>query len=230
MSTPSAENAQEMFKSLLRDKVAPMLRAHGWKGSGPNYNRSSDPYSTSINFQKNRYNTKDEVEFTVNLAVLHDGVIGDLQMAQKMAREQWGRDTIVVPTWGIWRARLGDLLPMQRYWWRLLTGRSPERTTKDVLSAFSDFALPAVNRQLERPRIEPSFIIERRGSLVGEHRLANGDIRWHNVGGERLYPVDALLDFVDREYVFSERAPVPNIPVELHMRFGLLNGPTVGFP
>jgi hypothetical protein len=193
-----------------------MLRVKGWKGSGQDYKYASGLYRASINFQKNRYNTKDEVEFTVNLAVWNDGARDEFNTAHKLALENWGRDAIVIPTWGTWHARIGHLLPIQAdKWWRLLTGRSPERTTTEILSAFSNFALPALTKQMEKPRIEPAFVIERRGSRSGERIMSNGDRSFNNVGGERLYPVDDLIDVVDHEGIFRTGTSAPNIPIEL---------------
>jgi hypothetical protein len=68
----------------------------------------------------------------------------------------------------------------------------------------------------EKPRVEPSAIIERRGQVTGQHFLPDGDIRSHNVGGERLYPTDALLDLVDRTYIPPGREPTPQIPVDIN--------------
>ena len=215
MESALVENAQAMFQSVLRDQVAPVLRAHGWKGSGREYKRASDLYRAFINFQKSVHNTKDEVEFTVNLGVLNDDAIAERSAAWGEAIEQWGRDVIAIPTWGSWVTRIGFLLPTRRdKWWRLVTGKSPEKIATEVVNALTDYALPAVEQQMNKPRVEPGFVIERRGRLCGSNILANGDIRWHNVGGGRIYPTDALLDAVDREYspvpvVWKPLSPIP---------------------
>src|ERR1700689_1536492 len=114
-------NAQQMYNSMLRNDVAPMLRSHGWKGSGKDYKRSSELYRAFINFQKNRWNTKDEVEFTVNVGVLSDEALAECDAARLEARERWGRDIVAIPTWGQWSTRIGHLLPSQGdKWWRIL--------------------------------------------------------------------------------------------------------------
>ena len=174
---------------MLRDEIGPMLRSNGWKGSGKNYSRSSELYRAFIIFQKNRWNTKDEVKFTADLGVLSDEAIAERQAEHLEARQRWGPDVVVIPTWGQWSTRLGHLLPppKDRQWWRLLTGRPPERTVGEVLDAISTYGLPVIERQMERPSVQPSAVIERPGELTGRHFMPNGDIRWHNVGGERLY-------------------------------------------
>jgi hypothetical protein len=205
-----------MYNSLLRDRVAPMLRSNGWKGSGKDYRRASELYRAGINFQKSRWNSKDEVEFTVNLWVLSDEAMAERSVATIEARHRWGSDIVVIPTWGGWSIRIGWLLPPKTdYWWRLNTGTSPERTQSEVLEALSDYALPAIDRQMEKPRVEPAAIIERPGQLTGHQYLPNGDIRHHNVGGQRLYPTDALLDVVHREVDLPERRNPLEVQVDL---------------
>ena len=187
MPSPPAENAQVMFKSVLRDQIAPMLRSRGWKGSGRDFKRTSDLYRAFINFQKSVHNTKDEVEFTVNLGVLNDEAIAERSAAWKRAIEEWGRDVVVIPTWGSWSARIGFLFPTPSdKWWRLVTGRAPDKVVSEVSNAFTEYALPAIERQMDKPRVEPSFIIETRGQLCGQHTTDAGEMRWHNVGGERI--------------------------------------------
>jgi Domain of unknown function (DUF4304) len=215
---PLGGNAQEMFNSILRNEIAPMLRAHGWKGSGKHYKCASDPYRAFIEFEKSVDDTKDEVAFTANLGVLNDDAIAERLQAWERAREQWGHDVVVIPTWGEWETRIGFLLPIRSdKWWWLLTGRSPDRKVAELREAFSEFALPVMETQMKKSRVEPSFIVETRGRPLGPHVLEDGNIRWHNVGGERLYPVDTLLDAVDREY-FPPLGPAPpEVPVDFNV-------------
>ena len=216
---PIEGSAQDLFKSMLRLEIAPMLRTQGWKGSGKDFKRSSDLYRAYINFQKSQHNTRDEVSFTVNLGVLNEEANAEQQAARRDLREKWGSDAVLLPTWGSWSRRLGHLLPIGRdKWWRLLSGKSPEQTMADVRDALINVALPTIQSQMNKPRVEPSFIIESKGSRCGQHDLPSGDRRWYNVGGRRLFPLDSLLDAVDREFELVEpmRKMPTRIPIDFH--------------
>jgi hypothetical protein len=63
------ESAQEVFKRLLRDAVAPELRRQGLKGSGAAYVLPDTAFWAQVGFQKSTSNNSDFVKFTINLKV-----------------------------------------------------------------------------------------------------------------------------------------------------------------
>jgi Domain of unknown function (DUF4304) len=75
-------SAQEAFKQMLRDHVAPALRTLGLKGSGAAYSIPSESHWALIGFQGSRANTSARMKFTVNCKVVRKGV---------WAAEQWKR-------------------------------------------------------------------------------------------------------------------------------------------
>jgi hypothetical protein len=63
-------SAQETYKAMLRDHVAPALRELGLTGSGSTYRLPDDHYWAQVGFQGSRYDEPREVAFTVNLSVV----------------------------------------------------------------------------------------------------------------------------------------------------------------
>src|SRR6266508_1633339 len=62
--------AQESFKQMLRDHVAPALREMGFRGSGQNFSLRSDSHWALLDFQKSQWSSEDKIAFTVNLPVV----------------------------------------------------------------------------------------------------------------------------------------------------------------
>jgi hypothetical protein len=63
-----AETAQETFNRLLKDVVAPTLRAAGLKGSGTSYVLPDQEWWAQVGFQKSTSSNSSVVKFTVNLS------------------------------------------------------------------------------------------------------------------------------------------------------------------
>jgi Domain of unknown function (DUF4304) len=59
------ETAQDAYRTLLRTRIAPALRAMGFKGSGNSFSMARGDYEVGINFQKNKWSTRDLVTFDV---------------------------------------------------------------------------------------------------------------------------------------------------------------------
>jgi hypothetical protein len=54
---------------MLRDEIAPALRRMGFKGSGTSYELPDDTDWLQLGFQSSKWNSSEEVMFTVNLAI-----------------------------------------------------------------------------------------------------------------------------------------------------------------
>ena len=61
--------AQEMFRAMVRDQVAPALRDLGFKGSGQVYLLPSETHWAMLSFQKSASSDAASVRFAVNFDV-----------------------------------------------------------------------------------------------------------------------------------------------------------------
>ena len=62
--------AQDHFKKMLRDQIAPAMRAAGFKGAGSEYSIPDPNFLTMIGFQRSTSSNAAQVKFTLNLKVV----------------------------------------------------------------------------------------------------------------------------------------------------------------
>lgn len=123
-----APTAQERFAQLIKSEIAPQLRIHGFKGSGRSYRIDRGDLRGQLNFQGSRWNTKAEVEFTINLSAAHHPL----------------------PTPRGWWSRIGHLLPEQNdTWWVLPARANTDELREDVLDAILSYGLIALEAALQ---------------------------------------------------------------------------------
>uniref|UniRef100_UPI003A8AB972 DUF4304 domain-containing protein n=1 Tax=Streptomyces sp. Agncl-13 TaxID=3400628 RepID=UPI003A8AB972 len=79
MADGSAPTAQQAFASLMRARIAPGLRALGFKGSGQTYELPHLETWALIGFQKAAHKTAGQVEFTLNVTVADKADTGQRQ-------------------------------------------------------------------------------------------------------------------------------------------------------
>ncbi|MET9614244.1 DUF4304 domain-containing protein [Kitasatospora indigofera] len=154
MAERPGPTAQELYRAMLRDNVAPRLRALGWQGSGQRFTLPDPGAWVQLGFQSFRFSTADTLEFTINISVIG-------RPAWETYRdENPGHPERPNPTFQYSRklapVRIGYLLADRRdTWWRISTDRPPEltdRTADEVVQAVCDFAVPEIHRLLAGPR------------------------------------------------------------------------------
>jgi hypothetical protein len=102
-------DVQDKFKELLK-ALAPFLKGYGYSRRGQNFRTQRGDNWGILFFQKGKWNTKTELEFTVNLGVFSKAIDRFFL--------DWGKDA--PPEWGYdhWRTRIGFVLPgRQDKWW-----------------------------------------------------------------------------------------------------------------
>ena len=129
--------AQERYRAMLRDQIAPALRQRGFKGSGTTYLLPDDTHWLQLGFQSSRWNDHEVVRFTVNLSAA-DKVDWE-QLAAARAYPSRPRPGVLYPPEMPTR-RLGTLAYGQDHWWQI-----PEKTDEvaaEVLEAIDRAGLP----------------------------------------------------------------------------------------
>jgi hypothetical protein len=139
-------DAQDNFKAMLREYVAPRLRELGFKGSGATYSRPSEVAWLLLGFQKFKWSTEKEVEFTLNLTVAPKDA-----WAKARSEREWLPDRPSANTFYgtyIWQVRIGDLLGGGDRMWRVQKGQPTDAVAADVLEVIERYALPAMQAKL----------------------------------------------------------------------------------
>jgi hypothetical protein len=123
---------------MLRDEVAPALRALGMKGSGQNYVLPHPDALLLLGFQKSTSSDATRVRFTVNLALI------DKEEYAEKRESWWGVTPTATLRLPVGRyGRIADVLPTrQDQWWVLAAGAPTRDLAADVVSAIEQYALP----------------------------------------------------------------------------------------
>jgi hypothetical protein len=141
------ETAQETFTRMIRERVAPRLRALGFKGSGQRFTLASDSHWALLGFQRSAWGDSHEGRFTLNLTV----VSKEAWEASRAEKPHRGTVPAANAFEGVpaWEERIGMLMPgrLDR-WWELRAGEPTESVTAEVLSAVENYALPEMRRQI----------------------------------------------------------------------------------
>ncbi|MFC8730852.1 DUF4304 domain-containing protein [Luteimicrobium sp. NPDC057192] len=141
---PTPPTAQEHFRAILRDRVAPELRRLGLRGSGQAYTLPDDDHFAQIGIQKSDSSSREAVKFTMNLSVVPKAAWAEL------AREQSWRGARPsanqhASTPGAWQVRIGHLLPPRvDQWWTVTRDADPRAVADVVVDAIRDYGLPAM--------------------------------------------------------------------------------------
>jgi hypothetical protein len=140
--------AQDHFKEMLRDQIAPALRAEGFKGSGSEYSLPDANYLALLGFQRSTYSSAAQVKFTLNLKVVS-------RSAWKNARSEISF-LPVTPRVNMryagapeWTKRIGLLMSDPHdHWWTLRAEDDSGPIAGEVLEAVRTFAIPALREQI----------------------------------------------------------------------------------
>ncbi|WP_262055993.1 DUF4304 domain-containing protein [Streptomyces sp. STR69] len=146
MADRSAPTAQEAFTTLMRARIAPGLRALGFKGSGQTYELPHLESWALIGFQKSAHSTAGRVEFTLNVTVADKLGWARARRHQPHLPARPSPNTVYGPA--AWHSRIGQLLPAKRdTWWTISATTDPGPVARGVITAVTEYALPAIREQ-----------------------------------------------------------------------------------
>lgn len=132
---------------MMREQVAPQLRALGLKGSGQRFTLPSETHWALLGFQRSAWGDSNEGQFTINLTV----VSKDDWEASRADRPHRAAIPSANTFEGApaWQKRIGMLMPDQLdRWWTIGAGQPTEHVAADVVSAVTQYALPEIRRQI----------------------------------------------------------------------------------
>jgi hypothetical protein len=177
------ETAQDAYRTLLRTRIAPALRAMGFKGSGNSFSMARGDYEVGINFQKNKWSTRDLVTFDVNLAVVHRANNESFERENVVAR-RLGKE-IEVPTSGNFFSRLSKLGEWrENFPWTVTPAGPNDEVAHDVLESIRLQFLARVEEELPRPLDVPTPATER-ADRVSQRQINEAALAWHKEALER---------------------------------------------
>jgi hypothetical protein len=146
--------AQETFKTMLRDQVAPQLRSLGFKGSGQNFALPSETHWALLGFQKSAWSDTNKVSFYINLTVVGREDWEKGREAWPNVPERPGANWDLSPLMesafvGYWHTRLGFLMPGGRgRIWTVSADDDPRDVAEAVVAEIVEFAIPAMRERI----------------------------------------------------------------------------------
>jgi hypothetical protein len=161
-----SESVQMLYREMMNSIVAPLLRSHGFRRKGQQFDRTTGGYHEYFGFQKNRWNTKYEISFTVNVGVHCPAVEAEQHAAWQAALGRWGgdlsvvRDIHAVSIVGRLYDRLTSLIADPVSWWIFRDRPEMEQAGRSVTAAIVDVALPMMAVETAKPVVSPSYRIE----------------------------------------------------------------------
>ena len=145
-----ADTAQDAYTSIMRDRVAPVLREEGFHGSGQVFTLPSDSHYALLGFQRRRVSDRQRVLFTVNVSAV-DREAWATAVAEKPALGDRPNANTFYGAWAE-QARIGQLLPGPEgdKWWEVTPGASLGALADDVLGALTSYAVPWLRAHFDR--------------------------------------------------------------------------------
>ncbi len=143
--------AQDDYRAMIRDHVAPALREMGFKGSGQNYALPSETHWVSLWFQKSVYSDAIQISFTVHLLVVGKDEWEAIREANDRAPDRprfWGAPA---RSWtASYRPRPKEAPGgWMQIWWELEAGQPIEPLANLVISTVRNEALPRIREFME---------------------------------------------------------------------------------
>ncbi len=138
--------AQDLFRTTVRDRWAPELRAQGLKGSGRIFVLPDDLDWSMLGFQTSTGSTSDVAKFTINLMVVGKG---DWERARETHPWYTLRPSPNTVALHRYEQRLGFLTHGRDHWWLLRgDGSNLEAVVDQVLVALRDVAVPKLRAEM----------------------------------------------------------------------------------
>ncbi len=132
---------------MLRDDIAPALRALAFKGSGSRYSLPDPESWALLGFQSSRFNTSESLTLTVNLCAVSRLVWESRRREQSHLPERPSPGTFYGHS--VWSCRLGHLMPINKdVWWDLHVDAAAKNVASEVVAAISAYGLPALRERL----------------------------------------------------------------------------------
>jgi hypothetical protein len=142
---------------MLRDEVAPRLRALGFKGTGQKFALPSETHWALLGFQKSGFSDMGQVAFTVNLTVV------ERDAWERGSQEAWPNRPVRPPgaNWSLppmleekfvgayWHSRIGFVMPGSRdRWWKVLADADNADVAVAIVAEIEEFAVPAMHERM----------------------------------------------------------------------------------
>lgn len=102
---------QNVLKQIIKDTIAPLLKAKGFKKRGNNFAKILSDFAWVVNIQNSKWNTKEELEFTFNMGIFTDKLVGTFYEIEP--------PQFPTEKYSVLRLRITDLKGIPDEWYKL---------------------------------------------------------------------------------------------------------------
>lgn len=141
-------NAQDLYKTFIRDRLAPALRSRGFKGSGQKFRLPVGGTWALLGLQKSKYSDSSSVSFTINLTAVSESAWADARARFPFYPAQPAPNTFYGDF--AWQKRIGLLTEENEdRWWCIDGTTNQEALLTEVVGVIDATALPALKQEVE---------------------------------------------------------------------------------
>jgi len=136
------------------------MREHGYKRRRQGtYEKHRGDLVATVNFQRSVHNTKDCVEFTINLEVVNELIMREYLHIARQNYEMGTPKRLQVVS-GSWSKRVGVLLSGYDHWWKLQLDQPMEPIVESVVQGLEETALPRIEVEMDQlSASQPSVVV-----------------------------------------------------------------------
>jgi len=132
--------AQNLYDEMVRDSIAPRMKARRFKKTRTNFHRSVGPNWEVVNLQRSTYSDAGHVMFTVNLGVALESIRGTVRFSG------WKEGTRPTEYDCHLRERIGFVIGDRDTWWDIYPETEVAALGDAVAEAIERFGLPWLER------------------------------------------------------------------------------------
>jgi hypothetical protein len=147
------ETAQDVYRRLIRDHLAPGFRGLGLVGSGSNYVLPDPKHWRLVGLYRHKWSTSRQVLFTVDMGVSSKAAWEAVRVDPMWAGSLPERPSshAAEPVGLSWR--IGAVLAPGDTWWAVTPGQPLDPIADEILTIVRDGAVP----WLKRLTVEPNY-------------------------------------------------------------------------
>jgi hypothetical protein len=154
-------SAVRVFRTMLRDTVAPALRELGFTGSGSSFALPPNPDGdyALLGIQGDRYNDASLARFTLDLAFYTAAEWTGIQAdAAQQGRKSQSKPSLNQQYFCGWQQRVGYLYqPAHDHWWAVRDEAEAQLVAADVIRVVGTYAVPQLWARLAHEDPPPTF-------------------------------------------------------------------------
>jgi hypothetical protein len=116
---------QNVLKQIIKDTIAPLFKEKGFKKKGTNFAKLFPNFAWVVNVQSSRWNTQDNIEFTMNTGIFTDKLYGTFY---ELEPPQFPTEIT-----SVLRLRITELKNMSDEWYKLTPTTDTEELREQIM-------------------------------------------------------------------------------------------------